>query len=148
QESRHKSQDTRAKTQESKPQRSMQAIVVQSFIAAPAETVWGALHSRADVLFDGLPAKDWPPGGEEQPTFHLSCGWPFTPAPTEVSITLHELGGGVRVDVRHAGWGEGPAWDEAIQGHFAGWLHGLSVLGLLIESGLDARVANGGERYL
>jgi len=57
-----------------------------------------------------------------------------------VSVTLHEVGGGTRVDIRHEGWGEGPAWDVAIQGHFAGWLQGLAALGLVLEAGVDARV--------
>ena len=124
----------------------MQAIVVQTFIAAPAAAVWRALYERTDILFDGLPAKAWPEGGESQEPYHFTKPWPFTEAagaPTEVSVTLHDLGEGVRVDVRHAGWGEGPAWDEMIQGHFAGWLQGLAALGLLIESGVDARQAAG-----
>jgi hypothetical protein len=106
--------------------------------------VWAALHSRTDILFDGLPAEAWPEGGEEQAPLHLHVAWPFTDSlggPTDVSLTLHDAGGGVRVDVRHAGWGEGPAWDTAIQGHFAGWLQGLAALGLLVESGVDARDA-------
>lgn len=129
-----------------RPLSERQAIIVQSFVAAPADAVWAALRSRTDVLFDGLPAEAWLEGGEEQPPFHLTSPWPFTQsagAPTEVAITLHEVGGGVRVDLRHAGWGEGPAWDAMIQGHFAGWLQGLAALGLLVESGVDARQAAG-----
>jgi hypothetical protein len=135
----------------------VQAIVLQSFIAAPAEKVWAALHSRTDLLFDGLPASDWPDGMSEQPPYHLTTPWPFTEAAggaTTVSVTLHDLGGGVRLDLRHAGWGEGAAWDTAIQGHFAGWLQGLASLGLWVETGTDARQAGGrgqerasGERY-
>jgi len=129
----------------------VQAIVVQSFIAAPAETVWAALRSRTDVLFDGLPADSWPEGLEEQPPWHLTAPWPYTKsagAPTEVSVALHDAGGGVRVDVRHAGWGEGPAWDNMIQGHFAGWLQGLAAIGLWLETGKDARAAGKtSERY-
>lgn len=127
----------------------MQAIIVQSFIAAPADTVWAALRSRTDLLFDGLPAKAWPAGLEEQPPYHLTTPWPFTEsigAATDLSVTLHDLGGGVRVDVRHAGWGEGAAWDTAIQGHFAGWLQGLAALGLWLETGTDPREAGGGGR--
>jgi hypothetical protein len=131
----------------------MQAIIIQTFIAAPPETIWAALLSRAEVLFDGLPAQAWPPRREEQPPFHFKAAWPFTQGAggaTDVAVTLHALGGGTRVDVRHEGWGEGPAWDAAIQGHFAGWLQGLAVLGLLIESGVDARASEavrGRSRY-
>src|SRR4029077_18601332 len=64
---------------------------------------------------------------------------------------LHDLGEGTRVDVRHQGWGEGPAWDAAIQGHFAGWLQGLAALGLKLEQGVDVRVQDASlkakERY-
>lgn len=130
----------------------MQAIIVQSFIAAPAETVWAALRSRTDLLFDGLPADSWPAAPREQPPYHLTTPWPYTASaggPTEVSVTLHDMGGGVRVDVRHAGWGEGAAWDTMVQGHFAGWLQGLAALGVWLEAGVDPRSAAkiGSERY-
>ena len=123
----------------------MQAIVIQTFIAAPPESIWAALASRVDVLFDGLPARAWPPRRDEQPPLHFKAAWPFTAdagAATDVAVTLHPLGGGTRVDVRHEGWGDGPAWDGAIQGHFAGWLQGLAALGLLIETGADARASD------
>lgn len=131
----------------------MQSIIVQSFIAVPGGAVWEALLDRTDLLFDGLPADAWPPR-EEQPPFHMTVAWPFTEGTghgTTVAVTLHEVGGGTRVDVRHEGWGEGPAWDVAIQGHFAGWLHGLASLGTVLETGADPRVADpalaGAERY-
>lgn len=123
----------------------MQAIIIQSFIAAPVPQVWDALERRTDVLFDGLPAGAWPEG-PSQPPFQRSAPWPFTAAAggdTSVELVLHDLGTGTRVDVRHQGWGEGPAWDHAIQGHFAGWLQGLAALGLLLEAGVDARPAGG-----
>jgi uncharacterized protein YndB with AHSA1/START domain len=131
----------------------MPSIIVQSFIAAPGQVVWDALFARTDLLFDGLPADTWP-AGDEQPPFHTTVEWPYTRrvgSSTSVSVTLHEVGDGTRVDVRHEGWGEGPAWDVAIQGHFAGWLQGLASLGTLLESGADPRVADaalqGRERY-
>ena len=123
----------------------MQAIIIQSFIAAPVPQVWEALEQRTDILFDGLPAREWP-AGSSQPPFQRSAPWPFTESAggaTAVEMILHDLGAGTRVDVRHQGWGEGPAWDHAIQGHFAGWLQGVAALGLLIESGVDARPAGG-----
>jgi len=133
----------------------MQSIIVQSFIAVPGSAVWEALLDRTDLLFDGLPADGWPPR-DGQPPFHMMVEWPFglpgAGSRTTVSVTLHEVGGGTRVDVRHEGWGEGPAWDVAIQGHFAGWLHGLASLGTLLETGADARVMDPAlrstERYL
>lgn len=119
----------------------MQAIIVQTFIAAPAERVFAALDQHAALLFDGLPAKAWPKA-EDQPPYNRKVAWPFTGSAggaTSVELVLHEVGGGTRLDVRHSGWGEGPAWDEAIQGHFAGWLQGLASLGLALETGLDPR---------
>jgi hypothetical protein len=128
------------------------AIIVQSFISAPPATVWAALFSHPELILDGLPLKAWPGPREEQPPFHLHVAWPATPEPTELSLTIHEVGGGVRLDVRHEGWGEGAVWEEAVQGHFAGWLHGVALLGLMVEQGRDARVRDtglrGAERYL
>ena len=132
----------------------MQAIIIQTFIAAPPDAIWAALLSRTDVVFDGLQPDAWPERRDEQPPFHFTAAWPFTEragGTTDVAVTLHTLGDGTRVDVRHDGWGEGPAWDEAIQGHFAGWLQGLAALGLLVETGRDARTQDpalkGRERY-
>lgn len=123
----------------------MQAIVVQTFIEAPPEQVWRAVFERPDVLFDGLPADDWPAETERQEPVHAHAPWPWTESaggPTEVQLTLHTLNGATRLDVRHQGWGEGPAWDAAIQGHFAGWLQGVAALGLMVETGRDERAGS------
>ncbi|MEK6769391.1 MAG: hypothetical protein AABY85_10450 [Gemmatimonadota bacterium] len=131
----------------------MPAIHIQSFVASPPGQVWAALTSPAGagVLLDGLPARGWPEPRDEQAPFHLHVAWPHTPEPTEVSVTLHELGGGTRIDLVHQGWGEGGGWEEQVQGHFAGWLQGLAALGLLVESEKDARPATpelkAAERY-
>ncbi|HWO89257.1 MAG TPA: hypothetical protein VNL98_08930 [Gemmatimonadales bacterium] len=131
----------------------MQALIVQTFIAAAADAVWAALVERPDLLFDALPASRWPVETSDQPPFHRSLTWPHTPEPTPLSFTIHELMGGVRLDLRHEGWHEDdPAWEAAIHGHFSGWLHGLALLGLWVETGADARVSDpalqGRERYL
>lgn len=129
----------------------MTEIHIQTFVAAPPAQVWAAVLAHDHLLFDGLPADAWPEPHDEHAPFHRRVAWPWTPEPTEVSVTLHQVGGGTRVDLRHTGWGEGPAWDDAIQGHFAGWLQGFAALGLLIETGKDARVEDpalrGRERY-
>ena len=62
-------------------------------------------------------------------------------AATEVVVDLAEVGTGTLLDLRHRGIGEGPAWDEAIGGYFAAWLQALAALGVLVESGVDARPA-------
>ncbi len=127
---------------------------MQSFIAAPPAAVWAALFARQDLLFDGLPPDGWPEAREELAPLHVAIGWPWTEAaggPTRASLTLHEMGGGTRLDVRHEGWGEGPAWDAAIQGHFAGWLQGIAALGHALETGGDPRASTpalaAAERY-
>ena len=132
----------------------MQALVIQTFVAAPPTEVWAALFAEAELLFDGLPVKAWPDRREEQPPFHLTAPWPGTPEPTRLAVTLHELGGGVRLDIRHEGWkeGAGAEWDRAIEGHFAGWLHGVALLGAMVEGGVDGRASTtalrAAERYL
>jgi hypothetical protein len=119
------------------------AIVVQTFIAAPAETVWDTLSSRADLVLDALPVHAWPEGRDEQPPRHLSVAFPVG----TVRLTLHDVGGGVRVDVRHDGWPESPDAEAQLQGHFAGWLQGLAALGHFVETGEDPRSEVKGERY-
>ena len=64
---------------------------------------------------------------------------------------LRDLSGATRLDVRHQGWAEGPQWDAPLHGHFSGWLQGLALLGLMIETGRDGRARDGalalGQRY-
>lgn len=120
----------------------MQAIHIQTFIAAPPATVWAALLARAELLLDGLPPSDWPAEREAQAPVHLRCDWPWTPERTAVTLTLRDLGDATRLDVRHDGWpDEEPGWEAALQGHFTGWLHGLALLGLHVETGRDGRAA-------
>lgn len=121
----------------------MLAIVVQTFIAAPAESVWEALISRADLVLDALPVRAWPEGGDQQPPRHLAVAFPVG----AVRVTIHDVGGGVRLDVRHDGWPESPDSEAQLQGHFAGWLQGLAALGHFVETGEDPRSDVKGERY-
>ena len=124
----------------------MLAIVVQTFISAPAEEVWRALLSRADIVLDALPERAWPEGRTEQPPRHLEAPWPAAPG-TKVEIVVHDVGGGVRLDLRHTGWAETPEAETAVSGHFAGWLFGLAALGHFVENGEDPRSSLAGERY-
>jgi hypothetical protein len=54
-------------------------------------------------------------------------------------------------DLRHGGWEGGPSAQDALAGHFAGWLQALAALGLLVESRKDPRASSaslaGRERY-
>ena len=109
-------------------------------MAAPPAPVWAALLAQAALVFDALPADAWPRELDRQEPLFLRVAWPFTPEPTEVSFVLRDLSGATRLDVRHQGWLEGPGWDEPLQGHFSGWLQGLALLGLHIETGRDGRV--------
>jgi len=128
-------------------------IHIQSFVAAARAEVWHALLHRTEVVLDALPEPHWPGPRVEVSPESLTVPWPHTAplgAPTEVVVDLDEVAGGTRVSLRHRGLGEGSAWDEAIGGYFAAWLQALAALGLLVESGVDARPAaalRGAERY-
>lgn len=123
----------------------MPTIAIQSFVAAPPRRVWDALLGRPDVVLDALPVAAWPDDRQEQPPSRLWAPWSFpgAAAQTTVEITLVALAERTRVDLRHEGWEDGPAAQDAIAGHFAGWLQALAALGLLVETGRDARATSG-----
>ncbi len=132
----------------------METIHIQSFVSAPPGTVWEKLLGRPDIVLDALPFQAWPDQREEQAPSRLLVRWPFSPegAPaTGVTIALDEVSGGTRIDLKHEGWRDAPGGQDAIAGHFAGWLQALAALGLLVESGTDPRAAStalaGRERY-
>jgi hypothetical protein len=131
----------------------MHRIRIQSFVVAPRAGVWRTLLERAEVVLDALPGARWPEPHVAEPPARLTVSWPHTAAlgaPTEVVVALEDLDGGTRLDLEHRGLGEGPAWEEAIGGYFAGWLQALAALGVLVESGVDARCTperRGQERY-
>ena len=132
----------------------METIHIQSFVAAPPAAVWEQLVGRPDIVLDSLPVQAWPDQRQEAPPTRLRVRWPFasggTPT-TSVDISLTEVSGGTRIDLKHEGWHEEPGWQDAIAGHFAGWLQALAALGLLVESGKDPRATSavlaGKERY-
>ena len=132
----------------------MEAIRIQSFVAAEPAAVWRQLLCRPDVVLDALPVRAWPEQREERAPARLLVRWPFasgSTTTTRVEISLAPLSGGTRVDLRHDGWQEEQGWQDAIAGHFAGWLQALAALGLLVETGKDARASSavlaGRERY-
>jgi len=132
----------------------METIHIQSFVSAPPAAVWERLMGRPDVVLDALPVQAWPDQREESAPTRLLVRWPFSSGgttSTSVAISLVEVSGGTRVDLKHEGWHEEPGWQDAIAGHFAGWLQALAALGLLVESGKDPRAASavlaGKERY-
>jgi len=132
----------------------METIHLQSFVSAPPQAVWEQLMGRPDIVLDALPVQAWPDQREENPPSRLMVRWPFSSggtATTSVAISLAEVSGGTRIDLKHEGWHEEPGWQDAIAGHFAGWLQAVAALGLLVESGKDPRasspVLGGKERY-
>jgi hypothetical protein len=132
----------------------VETIRIQSFVSAPPQAVWEQLLGRPDVVLDALPVQAWPDQREERAPSRLLVRWPFSSggtASTSVEIVLSPVSGGTRIDLRHDGWHEEPGWQDAIAGHFAGWLQALASLGLLVETGKDARASAatlaGKERY-
>jgi len=131
----------------------VETIHIQSFVTAPPDAVWRQLLGRPDIVLDALPVAAWPDQREERSPARLLVRWPFGSgaAQTSVEITLAQVSGGTRVDLRHEGWQEGSASQDILAGHFAGWLQALAALGLLVESGKDARASAaslaGRERY-
>lgn len=135
----------------------MEEIHIQSFVAAPPADVWRVLVGRADVVLDALPVAAWPDAREEKGVERLRTPWPVGRGATgrgggtAVEITLAPVAAGTRVDLRHEGWDSGPETQDALAGHFAGWLQSLAALGLLVETGRDPRASSaqlgGRERY-
>lgn len=131
----------------------METIHIQSFVAAPPDAVWRQLLGRPDVVLDALPVAAWPDRREEHSPAQLVVPWPFGggAAQTTVEIALAPVSGGTRVDLRHEGWEGGASAQDALAGHFAGWLQALAALGLMVESGKDPRASSsalaGRERY-
>ena len=126
--------------------------------------MWDRLLGRADIVLDALPLRAWPYTREEERPARLEVSWPRAamaadprdpaarPGETEasagaedatVAIELEAVSGGTVVDLRHEGWPESPdpAAQNAIAGHFAGWLQALAALGLLTETGTDPRAS-------
>jgi uncharacterized protein YndB with AHSA1/START domain len=132
----------------------VEPIRIQSFVAAEPAAVWQRLLGRPDVVLDALPVRAWPTQREEHAPSRLAVRWPFGgggKATTTVQIALVPVSGGTRLDLRHDGWQEEPGWQDAVAGHFAGWLQALAALGLLVETSRDPRPVNaalaGRERY-
>ncbi len=141
----------------------MEEIRIQSFVTAAPERVWDVLLGRPEVVLDALPVRAWPERRTEERPSRLRLTWPFgAGAGSELEIGLDPLrpggplpaeaataGDGTRVDLRHGGWESGTA-EDVLAGHFAGWLQALAALGLLVETGKDARASAalaGSERY-
>ncbi|HEX9676159.1 MAG TPA: SRPBCC domain-containing protein [Anaerolineales bacterium] len=69
----------------------------------------------------------------------LSWHGPGDPATSRVSIGLLEKKGGTEVEIRHAGLGEGEAWERARAEVQKGWEVGLENLESIFKTGEDLR---------
>ncbi len=63
------------------------------------------------------------------------------PGPSQVEVTFTLGAGGTSVRVAQAGFGEGPAWDAALEQAREGWQRGLENLASVLETGEDLRVS-------
>ncbi len=130
----------------------MDEIHIQSFVVAPPERVWEQLMARPDVVLDALPVRVWPGDREEERPGRVTMTWPVAGAPTALEVTIGGAPGHATcVDLRHSGWEGIAGAEDAVAGHFAGWLQALAALGLLVETGRDPRASSpelaGRERY-
>jgi uncharacterized protein YndB with AHSA1/START domain len=73
-------------------------------------------------------------------TVELSWHGPGDPATSRVSIRLQGLTGGTEVEIRHAGLGEGVAWERARAEVQKGWEMGLENLESIFTTGEDLRI--------
>ncbi len=130
----------------------MEEIHIQSFVVAPPERVWDQLLARPEIVLDALPLRAWPGNREETRPARVRMAWPVAGAPTALEITIVGAPGRAAcVDLRHSGFDGVAGGEDAIAGHFAGWLQALAALGLLVETGKDPRASSpelaGRERY-
>jgi uncharacterized protein YndB with AHSA1/START domain len=72
--------------------------------------------------------------------------WAGALGETEVEVRLAPADGGTQVTLVHAGWGDGPDWDEARALHEQGWGFFLDNLQSYLERGEDARAGAMGMR--
>lgn len=63
------------------------------------------------------------------------------PGVSRVEVEIEAQGESALLTVRHAGLGQGPAWEAAIQGFEHGWTEGLENLQSVLETGIDLRLA-------
>jgi uncharacterized protein YndB with AHSA1/START domain len=75
------------------------------------------------------------------PGKRLAYDWDFGPGKTRVEFILSPKAGLTAVQLRHAGFENGPVWDEQFRMHEAGWKMFLSNLKSVLEEGRDQRTA-------
>lgn len=71
----------------------------------------------------------------------VSYPWSGALGETRVDVTLEAAGDSTVLRLVHAGWGEGPDWEESRQMHEEGWGFFLGNLKSYVERGEDGRPA-------
>ena len=72
---------------------------------------------------------------------HVSYPWRTGLGDTTVDVRVRPAGGGTELTLTHAGWQEGPDWDEAVAMHEQGWGFFLDNLVAYLDRGEDLRPA-------
>lgn len=80
---------------------------------------------------------------EVEPPRRAAATWQGTgePGKTKVSFAVEPAEAGVRVVVKHTGFGSGSKWDSALESAEKGWSAGLENLKSTLETGVDLRLA-------
>jgi len=60
-------------------------------------------------------------------------------ANSEITVTFESVGGGTRISITHAGFGDAADWDEWIEGTNLGWSQAIADLIVYLETGVPAR---------
>ncbi len=63
------------------------------------------------------------------------------PGKTQVAFSLNPDEGGVKVVIRHSGFGASDDWDKAVEASDQGWSMGVENLKSTLETGVDLRLA-------
>ncbi len=111
---------------------------------------WICDKATAEVAEGGKYAMKWLTGYEASGTFlkihppdalHFTWWGKDDPAETEVQISLLEIAGGTRVQVRHSGIGASYRWKPQHKEIEKGWDRALENLKSVLETGIDLRLA-------
>jgi uncharacterized protein YndB with AHSA1/START domain len=111
---------------------------------------WFADYAYTEARPGGRYAAHWNQGYHVEGTFveldapnRATLSWQGTgePGKTEVEFAVKPTDDGVKVMVKHRGFGTGEAWDGALAEAEKGWSTGLENLKSTMETGVDLRIA-------
>lgn len=117
-----------------------QPVMLRQWMCDQASIVEGARTQYAFVWRVGFHAVG--EYRERKPDQRVVFTWWGTgdPGSSLAEVELTPDGDGTRVDITHSGFGDDPAWTEAIPGIDQGWRDGLDSLAYLLEYGVDRRL--------